>query len=110
MKEKTPHSIKPILEEVKKRLKDTYGNRLRGIVLYGSFARGDATEGSDIDLIVLLKDMNDTVAEILKCSNAFGDLELTCDTLISVLPLDVNEYRKRRLPVILNAKKEGVTI
>jgi predicted nucleotidyltransferase len=110
MREKIPHNIKPILEEVKKRLKETYGNRLRGIILYGSFARGDATEGSDIDLIVLLKDMNDTVDEILKCSNAFGDLELTYDTLISVLPLDANEFRRKRLPVILNAKREGVSI
>lgn len=110
MKKKTKDSIRHILEEVKLRLKQVYGDRLRGIVLYGSYARGDATEGSDVDLIVLLKEMHDPIGEIHTCSKAFGDLELTYDTLISVLPLDVNEYREKRLPVFLNAKKEGVTI
>jgi len=110
MRKKIPNSIKSILEEAKLRLKEFYGNRLKGIVLYGSYARGDATDGSDIDLIVLLEGMNDPVEEIYKCSNAFGDLELTYDTLISVLPLDVNEFRERRLPVIFNAKREGVAI
>lgn len=110
MRRGIPESIKPVLEEAKLRLKEIYGGRLKGIVLYGSFARGDATEWSDIDLIVLLEDMNDPVKEILECSRAFGDLELTYDTLISVLPFDVDEFSERRLPVILNAKKEGITI
>ena len=44
-----------ILKQVKTRLKAKYGDRLCGIILYGSEARGDAEPDSDIDLLVLLK-------------------------------------------------------
>lgn len=110
MKRKDVKAIKPILDEVRKRLEKAYGRRLKGIVLYGSYARGEATEGSDIDLMILIEDMKDICKEILNCSEAFGDLELTYDTLISVLPLDASRFGKGRLPVILNAKRDGVAI
>ena len=44
-----------LLNQIKERLQDAYGDRLQGIVLYGSEARGEAEEDSDIDLLVLLK-------------------------------------------------------
>jgi len=105
-----PKDIEHILKEVKVILHGVYGKRLKSIILYGSYARGDATERSDIDLIILLEDMKDTCEEILKCSKAIGDLELNHDTLLSILPFDVNEFKERRLPVILNAKSEGIAI
>jgi len=50
---KSIQDIKPILDEAKERLQNIYGGRLKEIILYGSYARGDATEGSDIDLILI---------------------------------------------------------
>ena len=41
--------IQPILQELKARLQEVYGERLKGLYLFGSYARGDATEDSDID-------------------------------------------------------------
>jgi predicted nucleotidyltransferase len=43
--------IKPIIKEVKETLEEIYGERLKGVILYGSHARGYAEEGSDIDFI-----------------------------------------------------------
>ena len=43
-------NINPILEEFKTALKKLYGNKLKNIILYGSWARGKAKEHSDIDL------------------------------------------------------------
>lgn len=51
--------IKPILQELKKRLKDTYEDRLRSVVLFGSSARDDFTEESDVDVLVVLKSITD---------------------------------------------------
>lgn len=53
MMAKTIKDIEPILDEAKERLQKIYGERLKGLILYGSYARGDATEGSDIDLIIV---------------------------------------------------------
>jgi predicted nucleotidyltransferase len=110
MKNKKIKKIEPILEEVKVRLQKIYGDRLKGIILYGSYARGDATEGSDIDLILLLDEMENPVLEMEKYFNAIWELDLKHDTVISILPIGEEEFRIRRRPVFLNAKKEGWAI
>jgi predicted nucleotidyltransferase len=110
MREKIPRTIKLILKETKKKLKGIYGDKLRDIILYGSFARGDFTEGSDIDLIILLRDMKEPIAERKKYFDAIWELDLKYDTVISIIPLREDEYRTRRLPLILNAKLEGFSI
>jgi predicted nucleotidyltransferase len=43
-----------LLKRIKTSLEATFGDRLRGVVLYGSEARGEATPDSDIDILVLL--------------------------------------------------------
>jgi len=102
--------IKPILNEIKEKLQKMYGKRLNGIILIGSYSRGDATEDSDIDVVLLLRDMKYPDEEIIKSSNALGDLELNYDTLISLIPIDNNDFIERHLPIILNAEKEGIRI
>ncbi len=43
-----PESIRLALKELKQLLMETYGERLSGIYLYGSYARGDFHPGSDV--------------------------------------------------------------
>ncbi|MEW6356178.1 MAG: nucleotidyltransferase domain-containing protein [Planctomycetota bacterium] len=107
---KVPKSIVPILRELKKRLRRLYGNRLKNVVLHGSYARGDFTSGSDIDVIVVLDGLRSTCQEISRCSDALGDLELEFDALISILPIDAEDFEKRELPVLLTARKEGISV
>ncbi|MBU3967658.1 MAG: nucleotidyltransferase domain-containing protein [Euryarchaeota archaeon] len=107
---RTIKDIKEILEKAKSTLQKIYGKRLKGIILYGSYARGEAVEGSDIDLIVLLDNMENPVEELEKCSKQIHQLDLAYDTLISMIPFDLNQYNTRKLPIIMNAKKEGILI
>ena len=39
-----------LMDRLVRGLKAIYGERYRGLVLYGSYARGEADEGSDVDL------------------------------------------------------------
>lgn len=110
MKKKIPQTIKTVLTDVKRSLKKIYGETLKDIILYGSYARGDFTEGSDIDLIILLRDMKEPIAERKKYFDAIWELDLKYDTVISIIPLREDEYRTRKLPLILNAKQEGFSI
>lgn len=48
--------------ELRDRLQKTFGNRLDRVVLYGSFARGEATSESDMDVLVVLKESVDKKA------------------------------------------------
>ena len=45
-----------VVRACKRTLRDHYGPRFRGLVLYGSMARHDDDESSDIDLLVLLEE------------------------------------------------------
>jgi predicted nucleotidyltransferase len=110
MKEPIPVAIRPILEEIKQRLQEIYGSKLKEVILFGSYARGDAEPGSDIDLIILLEDMEDTLAEREKYFKAILELDRKYDTLISIVPFRESEFAGRRMPLILNAKREGIVL
>lgn len=54
---RVPHPFYgPVLKKYVQILHDHFGDRLRGILLFGSIARGDWTPDSDIDLIVIVDD------------------------------------------------------
>ena len=55
----TDKRLQTILAATKKGLQKLYGPRLKGLVLYGSYARGEATADSDIDVAVILDDYQD---------------------------------------------------
>lgn len=50
--------IKHFVEEIKSYLIGIYKERIKQVILYGSYARGDATEDSDIDLLLVEEDGN----------------------------------------------------
>ncbi len=105
-----PKDIKKVLHEVEKKLKEIYGANLKKIILYGSYARGDFTDGSDIDLIIILNKMKDPINERENYFNEIWKLDLKYDTLISIIPFKEEEYKTKKLPVILNAKHDGVVL
>jgi predicted nucleotidyltransferase len=48
--------IQPIIAEFTEQAKAHYGDRLAKIILFGSYARGEAHDESDVDLLVVLND------------------------------------------------------
>jgi len=107
---RTIKDIEEILKKAKLILQKIYGKRLKGIILYGSYARGDAVEGSDIDLIVLLENMKNPLDELEMCSKEIHQLDFVYDMVISIIPFDLKQYNSRKLPIILNARKEGIPL
>jgi len=51
-----PEDLRELLGRLNRGIAEPYGERYRGLVLFGSYARGEARkEGSDVDLLVLLE-------------------------------------------------------
>ena len=52
------------------------------IILFGSFARGCPQPDSDIDLLVVLPDVRDRMAEMVRLGRALSPLRLPVDLLV----------------------------
>lgn len=100
----------PVLKRLKAALRQTYGARLHEMILYGSYARGDAVEGSDLDILLVLDHVRDPLDERERLSMLLWQLSLEQHIVFSVLPVDVEIFRHRKSPLFLNIQREGVAI
>lgn len=104
------NDIRAVLREVKQRLERLYKDRLVSVILYGSYARGEAADSSDIDLVVVLKGGVRPGREIDYMLDAVTDLNLKYNTLISICPVSENAFETVKSPLILNVRQEGIRV
>ena len=100
-----------VLQEMSTKISNVYGKQLEKIVVYGSYARGEESEESDIDIVLYLREEDtDTLHE--KMTDIVVDYELEQDKTISVIVIDNKDYSvwKEILPFYKNINKEGVVI
>jgi len=97
-----------ILKELKVEIAGMYGERLTNIILYGSWARKQATVDSDIDLAIVLKGPVQQCKEINRLINLITDINLKYGVLLSVYPVSESDYNSLNSPLLLNLRKEGV--
>ena len=102
--------INKILDELKKQLLSIYGERFSKLLLYGSYARAEAWEGSDIDIAVVLKDDVLPVKEIDRLIDLITNINLEYDVLISVYPVSERSLRMIKSPLLINIRKEGLPV
>ena len=102
--------IRALLSELKGALGRLYGDRLHALVLFGSHARGEADEASDVDVMVVLRGPVDAHEEIHRMVPAVVELELAWGTIFSVLPVAESDYHRASKAVIAEARQEGTPI
>jgi predicted nucleotidyltransferase len=97
-----PENIKRILRELKKGLVEIYGDQLKAVYLFGSFARGEGRlPDSDIDvMIVFYGEFN--YREAQKRSIDFvASLCLENDVVITRKFASAKEYAESKMPLLL---------
>ena len=93
--------------------REVYGNKLKEVILFGSCARGDFKDGSDVDVMILLDVPKE---EEKKERNKIYDMIYTLDEkygyelLFSTIVKSYNDFNKwiDTKPFYMNIKREGV--
>ena len=110
-----PTNISNIIDEFVKGVNEILGNRVKKIILYGSYARGDYNKSSDID-IMILTDLTDEelYPYSVKIWDYAYDIEWDNNFDITLSPLvkNIDKYNKRInvIPFYYNVNKEGVVL
>ena len=108
-----PTVVNKVINEFVLSISNLLGQRLKKVILYGSYARGDYDKNSDID-IMILTDFNDR--EIIeyrtKIREMACDLEIENDVTISPIVRNIEKYNARIdvIPFYDNVQKEGVIL
>ncbi len=89
MARQIPPSIRTALEAYAARLRKVFGDRLCEVRLFGSYARGEAHEDSDVDVLVVIDGLTD-----LEIGVAAGEVApVIIATGLSLAPLPLSSER-----------------
>lgn len=100
-----------IIAQLRKRLVEELQDKIESIVLYGSIARDEAHEDSDIDILVVTRDDDRKLYD--RISKIRTRIDLDNNTLTALVHMSRNElerYIKLGSPFVENVLKEGVIL
>ena len=108
-----PVQISDIIQDFAERVRELLGNSLDSVIVYGSYARGDYSELSDIDVMLLVSLTKDQIKAV---SNRISDLsfDYMLKYGVDISPVITNtdhfNYWMDNLPYYRNIKDEGVRL
>lgn len=108
-----PNSIRNIVYTFSFQLRKLLGDKLSKIIMYGSYARGDYHQYSDVDVMILVKMSEEEIKQI---ENTIYDMvfDIQMETGVDISPIikneDQYEYWVDVLPFYRNVRDEGVVI
>lgn len=102
--------VQSVLKELRGALERLYGPRLQQLVLFGSHARGQEREGSDVDVAMILDDFDRPWPEIERTGPEVSRLSLQYGITISLIPIRAKDWAGRQTPLLLALRAEGVPV
>lgn len=99
----------PILQRIRTALGAIYGDRIERLVLFGSRARGDASEASDYDVAVFLQDLTDRWSEFHRLADLRTEILAETGAFLEARPFQAGSYRDRT-PLMHEIRRDGVDL
>lgn len=101
-------TIQSLMAELKNGLAALYGTRLKGVYLYGSYARREADRESDVDVLVVLDEIPTYTAEIEHTGELISSLSLQYGVSVSRVFVPEKDWVSRETPFLANVREEAV--
>ena len=103
-------SVRAALQDVRAALRETYGDRLQQLIVFGSHARGDARADSDVDVLIVLGGDVDSLNEARRTSDIVMDVAVHHGVSLSLVHLSEDEFAQQDRPLLRNIDREGVAL
>jgi predicted nucleotidyltransferase len=113
MLRKCPEHITSMLQELRSEASSIIGERLKSVILFGSYARGDYSSDSDVDVMLLIDiDKNELVQYRPRIYHLASELDDKYDLFVSIKLQDCATYYKwlSTVPYYMNIQREGIVI
>lgn len=102
-----------ILSDVKEEVLKIFGDQLKHLVLYGSYARNESDNESDIDIMILVEASEEEVkAKRYRVADIMTELSIKHEKLISLTEVPLSRFKRylKALPFYRNVDREGIEI
>ena len=96
------------MEELKEGLKRIYGPRLKGLYLYGSYARGEQQDDLDGDALVVLDGYDHYVGEVRRSGQLASDLSLKYGVSVSRFFVTESDWKLKDSIFLANVRGEAM--
>ena len=103
-------SVQAALGEARAALERLYGDRLVKVILYGSHARGEAHQESDVDVLVVLRGEVCVHDEIKRTNSLVSDLLLKYREFLTVQPFAEVIFKDTTHPLMVHVHTEGIEV
>lgn len=108
---KLPESIRKPVTELTLALRTLLGPQLEQVILFGSYARGEAQPpDSDLDVLLVMRDGFDFWATDRLVSPIFAELSLKYDLVFSRKLVSQAHFTTSQIPFVANVRNEGIAV
>jgi uncharacterized protein len=103
--------IQQLAQEFKTELQKLYGNRFDKLILYGSYARGDFHEDSDVDFLIILNDeIVKSGTEVRNIGKISSNLSLKYNFTLQSLPTSNKLFTQGNTAFYRNIHSDGILL
>ncbi|MCC7188901.1 MAG: nucleotidyltransferase domain-containing protein [Anaerolineales bacterium] len=108
MTKNVPARIRKLMKELKQGLAEIYGDNLKAVYLYGSYARGNAQSDSDVDVMIALNNYESYGKEIDQTGELASQLSLKYGISISRVVMKESQWKADDTLLLHNIRLDGI--
>jgi len=100
--------VQRLLKDLRASLEELYGDNLVGMRLFGSYARRPATPDSDVDVLLVLREIDDYGTEVRRVSDLLSRVSLEYGKTIAPVLVNATRFAAASDPFMANVAREAV--